>query len=966
MPPDDPTVDQPGERPAVAEDATVPPGAGLPDAATLDGDPAGPTPAGASPGLLPPGYELLGELGRGGMGVVYKARHQRLGRVCAVKMILAGGHAGPAEKQRFETEGQAIARLSHPGIVQVYEVGEHDGHPFMALEFCPGGSLDQRLRETPPTAREAAEMVRSLAEAMRAAHDANVIHRDLKPANVLLAADGALKITDFGLAKKLDEAGQTQTGAVMGTPSYMPPEQASGEPDLGPSVDVWAMGALLYECLSGRPPFRGATAMDTIFQVLGDEPVAVRQLNPRVPADLETICHKCLQKDPRKRYASAQALAEDLRRFLDGRPIQARPIGSLERGWRWVRRNPVVSALAAGVFLALTAGVAVSAWFAYAARREANTAHEQLRRSEWAVYAGKLGLAQLAFAVNDVPEAFRYLDACQWDLRGWEHRHLRRRFDASKQTLIGHARFVTSACFSPDGKRILTGSRDGTAKVWDAEKGTEVFALKGHPKAVTSVCFSPDGKRIATAHEDPSYPYKPGEAKVWDADKGTELLPLKGLKGAVLCVAFSPVGDRILTGSTFNKAQVWDAETGAEVLALNGHANWVRSVVFSPDGKRILTGSWDQTAKVWDAETGTELLALKGLGAWVRSAAFSPDGKRLIICSGDATPKVWDAETGTAVRTLSGHPGSVTSAAFSPDGKRIVVVGYSNTAKVWDSETGQELLALQGHSLTFTSVCISPDGKRILTGNDNTGKVWDADTGVELLALKGHTAEVTSVAFSPDGKRILTGSQDRTAKVWDADKGTELLALKGLTGSVLCVAFSPDGDRILTGCNDSTAKVWDAKKGGEILVLEGPNHGLTSVAFSRDGKRVFAWDVYGYPRAWSVANGQPVAEDDPPARPASGSARSPDGLLSAELVDRNVIVVNLLQPPPPTGESWPLPDLAERRRYHAEQAARVEQEGKWFAVAFHVGRLLLDASDNADLKKRRDDALGRHAAKPAP
>jgi serine/threonine-protein kinase len=276
-----------------------------------------------------PGYEILELLGRGGMGVVYKARQISLNRLVALKMILHGGHAGEQEWRRFRMEAEAIARLQHPNIVQVFEVGQHNGLPFSSLEFCPGGSLDRKLAGTPLDPQEAARLVLALAGAVQAAHDANIIHRDLKPANVLLAADGTPKITDFGLAKKLDEAGQTHTGAVIGTPSYMAPEQAQGK-KVGPLVDVYALGAILYECLIGRPPFRAATALDTLMQVVNEDAVPPRRLNPRVPAELESICLRCLHRDPDRRYRSAAELGDDLHRFLEGEPVAAR---ARRRAW---------------------------------------------------------------------------------------------------------------------------------------------------------------------------------------------------------------------------------------------------------------------------------------------------------------------------------------------------------------------------------------------------------------------------------------------------------------------------------------------------------------------------------------------------------------------------------------------------------------------------------------------------------
>ncbi len=287
----------------------------------------------AAPQFRIPGYEMLGVLGRGGMGVVYKARHLALGRVVALKMILAAEHADPETLARFRSEAGALARLQHPNIVQIFEVGEHEGRPYFALEYLEGGSLVSRLDGTPRPAREAAGLAETLARAVHAAHLQKVIHRDLKPANVLLTADGTPKISDFGLAKKMDaDEGLSQTGQVMGTPTYMPPEQAAGRThEVGPAADVYALGAMLYELLTGRPPFKGPTTLDTLQQVIADEPAPLRRLQSRIPADLETVCLKCLRKQPARRYPTALELAEDLRRFLAGEPVRARPVTKAER-----------------------------------------------------------------------------------------------------------------------------------------------------------------------------------------------------------------------------------------------------------------------------------------------------------------------------------------------------------------------------------------------------------------------------------------------------------------------------------------------------------------------------------------------------------------------------------------------------------------------------------------------------------
>jgi serine/threonine protein kinase len=309
------------------------------------------------------GYELLDELGRGGMGVVYRARHIKLNRIVALKMVLSGGHASSEELARFRLEAEAVAQLKHPNIVQIFDVGESFGKPYFSLEFVEGGSLERKLNRSTLTGPQAAELVEALSRGMHTAHEQGIIHRDLKPANILLTKDGTPKVTDFGLAKQLQSesgSGRTQSGSVMGTPSYMSPEQAEGNLEvLGPATDVYALGAILYSALTGRPPFKGATVMETINQVIHDEPVPPSRLQPGVPRDLETICLKCLEKQPRKRYASAAELADDLRRYLDGEPIHARAMGPAERAWRWCRRNPVVTSLLVTVVL----GSAFGMWY---------------------------------------------------------------------------------------------------------------------------------------------------------------------------------------------------------------------------------------------------------------------------------------------------------------------------------------------------------------------------------------------------------------------------------------------------------------------------------------------------------------------------------------------------------------------------------------------------------------------------
>ena len=355
-----------------------------------------------------PGYDILEELGRGGMGVVYKARHRRLQRLVALKMVLAGAHVGQIGLARFRAEAEAVARLLHSNIVQIYETGEHEGRPYFSLEFVEGGSLEKRITESPTTPRGAAQFVETLARTMEVAHQRGIVHRDLKPANILLAKQGSQssmvrdreidlsslppdhwsrstvpKIADFGLAKRVnDDSSQTQSGAILGTPSYMAPEQASGKNrEIGPAADIYSLGAILYEMLVGRPPFKAGNPIDTIRQVIEQEPVPPRQLEPRVPHDLETICLRCLEKDPTRRFASAADLADDLRRFVDGDPILARPTPAWERAWKWGKRRPAVVALLAVSTLAILGMVLFIVWHNVSLRGKLDVALAEERRA---------------------------------------------------------------------------------------------------------------------------------------------------------------------------------------------------------------------------------------------------------------------------------------------------------------------------------------------------------------------------------------------------------------------------------------------------------------------------------------------------------------------------------------------------------------------------------------------------------
>ena len=435
--------------------------------------------------------------------------------------------------------------------------------------------------------------------------------------------------------------------------------------------------------------------------------------------------------------------------------------------------------------------------------------------------------------------------------------------------LKGHTGPVFSGAVTPDGARIVTGSDDKTARVWDASTGAGLFQLEGHKGAVRGVAVTPDGARIVTGSAD-------NTARVWDASTGAELLRLEGHTGPILSVAVTPDGGRIVTGSSDRTARMWDASTGAGLLRLEGHKGAVRGVAVTPDGGRIVTGSSDRTARMWDASTGAELFQLEGHKGAVSGVAVTPDGARIVTGSADNTARVWDASTGAELFQLEGHKGAVRTVAVTPDGARIVTSSDDNTARLWDARTGGELLRLEGH--TGPVVAVTPDGARIVTGSDdNTALVWDARTGAELFQLEGQKGAVRTVAVTPDGARIVTGSDDNTARVSDAWTGAGLFQLEGHKGAVRGVAVTPDGARIVTGSDDNTARVWDASTGAELLRLEGHTGPILSVAVTPDGGRIVTGSSDRTARMWDASTGAGLFQLEGHKGAVRGVAVTPDG-----------------------------------------------------------------------------------------
>ena len=572
------TVSYPGVPPTVddclrSEPGMAPPAAGLG--------------SGLRQALRAGGYEVLGELGRGGMGVVYLARNIPLNRPCALKTFSAGD-GGPTAAARLRAEAEAIARLRHPNVVQIYGVGEAAGVPFLELEYLPGGSLADAPDGTPRPAAEAARLIEPVARAVAEAHRLGIVHRDLKPANVLLTADGEPKVSDFGLARSLaSDVRLTHTGQLVGTPCYMAPEQAeAGAAEVGPAADVYSLGAILYELLTGHPPFRAATTLQTLDLVRSREPVPPRQMQPAVPRDLETICLKCLQKDPARRYAGAEALAEDLGRFLRGQPILARPTGAAERAWKWARRNPGVAALSAALMMtAALAFVLVSwQWRRAEARAVAEAlAHTEARRAHREAVRGRAELAM------DHGRAL-----CEQGEIGqgmlWLARSLRLAAEAGDDALQRAARINLAE--------------------WSARLGRPLARLRA-PAPARDLAFRPDGRALVALGDD-------GAVHSWDTGTWREAGPP--------CSAADPRDTRAdLVGPL-----AFDS-SGSGTLA-----------IFDRAGRPHF---WD--AGRW-RRTGPTLTCPQH--AAVRAVAFADGGRRLLACDAEGLLRWWDATTGQPVR----------------------------------------------------------------------------------------------------------------------------------------------------------------------------------------------------------------------------------------------------------------------------------------------------------------------------
>jgi WD40 repeat protein/serine/threonine protein kinase len=847
-------------------------------------------------------YDILAEVGRGGVGVVYKARHRGLQRLAALKMMLGGQFASPTELLRFQLEAELAARVQHPNIVQVYEVGTHEGRPFLAMEWVEGGTLAYGRDTWPRSPQEAAQLVETLARAVNAAHTQGVIHRDLKPANILLSREGDPKIADFGLARLVQGGGLTQTGLIVGTPEYMAPERASAGGRLaGTAADVYALGVILYELLTGRLPFRGKDPLEVLQAITTIDPVAPRRWQRCIPPDLEAVTLHCLEKEPGRRYASAGALADDLRRFQDGQPIVARSASTVTRLLRWCRRRPLIASLVTLVVVSFLTGFAGVTWQwreaneqrkladrnAQEAERQKQEAERQKQEALRQAYRGRLAAATAALTNHDIVEAHKQLQAAPVGLKNWEWHYLTSRLDDSSvvvrprpgsilrftagpeefrlvelsqgrvrwldevgqespvqpPSVPGQVRFVNSTRF---GARLLIEGEDGLLRLLD-NTGRQLLKLKRpSPQArLTALDVSADQARVAIYWLGDG----PGRILLYDTATGKEQPSSLDQGEGLQALAISPDGSQVIAAFEHGMTHLWDTVTGKTTALLPGTQGKVTQVGFGPDGARVLTVERGGTVRQWDARTGQGVgFPLKGHAAEVLAAAYSPDGQWIASGGADRTVSLWRVTDGQELAVLHGHTRSVTRLVFSPDGRRLASACEAQEFRIWDLDAQQRLPVLRDHTGQVIVVAFTPDGRRLASaGLDDMIRLTDPTTGQPLKAWSaGHTC-VHALAFPADGARLYSTGNDGKVRVWETATGRLQATWEAHTARVRKMVLSPDGTRVVTWFSaDGTVRLWDTAIGREMgrltdLVSEGH---LGDVAFSPDGRLLATPDTH--------------------------------------------------------------------------------------------------------------------------
>ena len=889
-----------------------------------------------------PGFVIERELGRGGMGVVYLARQAQLNRRVALKVILAGEHAAQEHIVRFLAEAQTCASLRHEHIVRIYDVGHHAGLPYYAMEYIDGPNLAERARLQPLTPQQTASLVERLARAMHVAHRQGVIHRDLKPANILIeggAAKEALvgKITDFGLAKRFEEAGGlTHAAEFLGTPDYMAPEQIDGgSTRLGPPTDVYAFGAILYFLLVGRPPFSAATPLETLAKVKNTEPEFPSLLQRALPRDLSTICLRCLEKSSQRRYSTAEALADDLARFLGGEPIQARPVSEWERLRKWAARNPAVTGLSALLLTVVFTALGLVIWQLQIteqarqretqradgeakARREIQllSSHQALDRGVQECRAGNIddGLNSFRQALDLLPAGESDLEfAVRMNLAAWNER----RCPVERGPKQGTT--VRSVAFSPDGASLVTGNSGdvmgdgskGQVLLWNARRFTGSSLLKiEHEGLVNCVAYSPSGDFVAVGGSD-------GTAAVHDTKSGKLRFPPLQHSSAIRSLAFRPDGQELAVGGG-TELRIWNATTGEAARPPCVAPFEVTSLAWNPSGELILLGGLD-SEKPPPGSGRAILLNLAGEAFGepmihdnpVSSVAFHPNGELLATGCHDGFVRLWNFKTQTLSGDTLAHAWPVNSLQFSSNGALLATASGRSEKKyragygeihIWDVVKRTRVVTpqyepLSGNSQNMNSVAFSPDDRQVAAASQN-GAAWLWTLPPPLKPrLTFKLGERADILYSPEGKRLLLtelsprirGFRHRPSTVHVVDPADGKLIASLPHAVSVKTRFRRDGKQFISLSFETgiapTVHLWDAETGDRLPLPDDFGPALDDVCFPDDGRTAFTIDASGWFRAWNIDTWTPLAQSRPCLKPNErGTAFNNSGtrLLAAD------------------------------------------------------------------------------------
>ena len=865
---------------------------------------------------------MLEEIAHGGMGVVYRARQKSLDRIVALKLLLFGPHAPPESVKRFRAEAVATAALQHPNIVAIHEVGFCEGQHFIAMDYVEGQSLSALVRGSPLPARRAAGYVKTIAEAIHYAHERGILHRDLKPANVLIDANDQPRVTDFGLAKRLaGDSELTVTGQVLGSPNYMPPEQATGKRGtLSRRSDVYALGAILYHALTGRPPFVGESLAETVQQLLNVEPVSPRALNPSVPADLETVCLKCLEKDPGKRYATAQMLAEELGRFLEGKPVLARPVGRVAKAGRWCRRNPRLASAMGAALLSLLIGLAgvTWQWRRAASQRARAIAGEWLARQRG--YVSDMYLAQQALEANNLGRAVELLDRHRpaipspstlnaqpsTDLRGWEWRFLWQQCQSDADLVIGSLPGgIRSLEASSDGRFLAAGSQFGEVKLWDLSTRTAVdLAAEGGVQSF--LAFSPDANCLAFTDQSLD---RPGTIGLWDTRARQRLAPIVDTR-YVGPMSFSPDGrwfafgvasldgrnTRLLVRDFADPKQV--RELPAQTPMAGAHKGY--AFVFTTNSQQIIASEADGRIMRWNFVVGSKAEYFNAHKDGVTAMAISPDGRTLATGAGysETDIKLWEVPSFHLLGVLTNHQGWISDLKFSPDGQTLASSSADQTIRLWDLATMLEKGVLRGHRQHVWRICFSADGRKLFSGaRDGTVYRWSAQAPAAKTGFEVTQTDLSALALAPDDTQF-AGLRQGGVCLGDTRRGQTVRPIAALGTNNTRLLFSRDGQHLFAGTRAGEIQVWSLSQEKTVQTLRGPAESVRQLQQDALGRSLFAVQcAYGlitegrrWLQVWNTATGQPQAPWPLPRLP-SACAVSPDGRRLATGHSPGVVLV---------------------------------------------------------------------------